>query len=120
MHRDIRGLPIRIANAKAGAAYDNLVTGYLTYRADTPARLTTLLEVAPGLRTGALHAGLFRDAGIQAGHGSDRRPGGPHAQSLASSATPRERDHVAALTAWSKASFRAIAIWESIPACPSA
>ena len=35
MHRDTRGLPISIANAKAAAAYDNLVTGYLTFRADT-------------------------------------------------------------------------------------
>lgn len=47
MHLDARGLPISTASAKAGAAYDHLVTGYLTQRADTPARLTALLEADP-------------------------------------------------------------------------
>ena len=30
-----------------GHPFDHLVTGYLTYRADTPARLTALLEADP-------------------------------------------------------------------------
>ena len=47
MHRDARGLPLTTASAKATAAYDYLVTGYLTQRADTPARLTSLLEADP-------------------------------------------------------------------------
>jgi hypothetical protein len=41
MHLDARGLPISTASAKAAAAYDYLITGYLTQRADTPARLTS-------------------------------------------------------------------------------
>ena len=44
MHLDARGLPVSTASAEATAAYDYLVTGYLTYRADTPARLNALLE----------------------------------------------------------------------------
>ena len=44
MHLDARGLPISTATARAAAAYDYLVTGYLTQRADTPIRLTALLE----------------------------------------------------------------------------
>ena len=44
MHRDARGLPISTASAKGAAAYAHLVTGYLTQRADTPARLTALLS----------------------------------------------------------------------------
>ena len=41
---DARGLPLSTASAKAAAAFDHLVTGYLTYRADTLARLAALLE----------------------------------------------------------------------------
>ena len=48
MHLDARGLPVSIASAKAAAAFDHLVTGYLTYRADTPTRLTAALEADPG------------------------------------------------------------------------
>ena len=44
MHRDARGLPISTASAKGAAAYAHLITGYLTQRADTPARLTVLLN----------------------------------------------------------------------------
>ena len=47
MHVDARGLTLSIASAKAAAAFDHLVTGYLTYRADTPARLTAPLDVDP-------------------------------------------------------------------------
>ena len=43
MHLDASGLPISTASGKAAAAYDFLVIGYLTQRADTPARLTALL-----------------------------------------------------------------------------
>jgi len=53
MHLDARGLPISTATARAAAAYDYLVTGYLTQRADTPIRLTALLEadVCSGSKT---------------------------------------------------------------------
>ena len=47
MHLDTRGLPLSTASAKAAAAFDHLVTGYLTYRADTSARLTAVLEADP-------------------------------------------------------------------------
>ena len=49
MHLDARGLPISTASVKAAGAFDHLVTGYLTYRADTPARLTAVLEADPNL-----------------------------------------------------------------------
>jgi len=47
MHLDARGLPLSTASAKAAAAYDHVIVGYLTQRADTPARLTALLEADP-------------------------------------------------------------------------
>jgi hypothetical protein len=72
MHIDARGLPISTASGKAAAAYDYLVTGCLTQRADTPARLTALLEADPdfalahrmqGLALGSLVDCEFRNEG---------------------------------------------------------
>ena len=47
VHLDARGLHVSTASAKAAAAFDHLVTGYLTYRADTPARLDAVLKADP-------------------------------------------------------------------------
>jgi len=115
MHRDIRGLPITIASAKAGAVYDNLVTGYITYRADAPARLTALLKAAPDFALAHCMQGYFAMLGFKQAVVPVAVEAARTAQSLASSATPRERGHVAALTAWSVGELdRAIAIWDSI------
>ena len=115
MHRDTRGLPLTISGAKAAAAYDNLVTGYLTYRADTPARLTALLEAAPDFALAHCMQGYFAMLGFKQAMVPIAVESARTAQSLAASATPRERDHIAALTAWSEGQLdRAIAIWESI------
>ena len=115
MHRDARGLPLSIASAKAAAVYDNLVTGYLTYRADTPARLTALLEAAPDFALAHCMQGYFAMLGFKQAIVPVAVQAARTAQSLASSATPRERSHVAALAAWSDGELdRAIATWESI------
>lgn len=45
MHLDARGLPLSTASAKAAAVYDHVITGYLTQRADTPARVSVLRSV---------------------------------------------------------------------------
>jgi tetratricopeptide (TPR) repeat protein len=110
-----RSLPISIASAKAAAAYDHLVTGYLTFRADTPARLTALLEADPQFVLAHCMQGYFamlafKRALVPAAVESART-----AQSLAAGATPRERSHVTAVTAWAEGELdRAIATWESI------
>ena len=115
MHRDARGLPLSIASAKAAAAYDHVVTGYLTFRADTPARLTALLEAAPDFALAHCMQGYFAMLGFKQAIVPVAVEAARTAQSLASSATPRERSHVAALTAWSEGELdRAIATWESI------
>jgi tetratricopeptide (TPR) repeat protein len=115
MHLDARGLPLSIASAKAAAAYDHLVTGYLTFRADTPARLTALLETDPDFALAHCMQGYFAmlafkqavvPVAVQAAH---------EAQSLAVDATARERSHIAALTAWAEGELdTAIGLWESI------
>ena len=113
MHLDARGLSLSTANPKAVSAYDDLVTGYLTQRADIPARMTALLEIAPDFVLAHCMQGYFgmmayKQATVPKALESARK-----AQSLA--ATPRERTHVAALTAWAEGDLdRTIALWESI------
>ena len=115
MHLDARGLPVSIASAEAAAAYDHLVTGYLTYRADTPARLTALLEADPDAVLGHCMQGYFAMLGFKQAIIPVAVQAARTAQSLAADATPRERSHIAALTAWSEGELdRAIAAWESI------
>src|SRR5262252_4068647 len=115
MHRDARGLPLTTASAKAAAAYDYLVTGYLTQRADTPARLTSVLEADAEFALAHCMQGYFammayKQASVPIAVQAVRT-----AASLAAGVTPRERGHIAALTAWVEGDLdRTIAWWESI------
>jgi hypothetical protein len=54
-----RGLPLSTASAKAASAFDHLVVGYLTYRADTPRRLTAVLEADPDFALAHCMQGYF-------------------------------------------------------------
>ena len=115
MHLDARGLPISIANAKAAAAFDHLVTGYLTFRADTPDRLTAVLEADPDAALAHCMQGYFAMLAFKQAVVPVAVQAARTAQSLAAGATARERSHVAALTAWAGGELdRAIALWESI------
>jgi tetratricopeptide (TPR) repeat protein len=115
MYLDIRGLPLSTASAKAAAAFEHLVTGYLTYRADTPDRLKAVLEADPDFALAHCMKGYFamlsfKQTVVQVAVDEARV-----ALSLAADATPRERSHIAALTAWAEGELdRAIATWESI------
>ena len=121
MHLDARGLPISTASAKAAAAFDHLITGYLTYRADTPARLTALLEADPDFALAHCMQGYFAMLGFKQAVVPVAVQAARTAQSLAAGATPRERSHIAALTAWAEGELdRAIAAVGVDPARPSA
>jgi tetratricopeptide (TPR) repeat protein len=115
MHLDARGLPISIASAKAAAAYDHVVTGYLTFRANTPDRLTALLEVDPDFALAHCMQGYFAMLAFKQSVVPVAIHAARKAQSLAANATARERSHVDALTAWAEGELdAAIASWESI------
>ncbi len=115
MHLDVRGLPLSTASAKAAAAFDYLVTGYLTFRADTPARLTAVLEADPDFALAHCMQGYFAMLAFKQSVVPVAVQAARTAQSLAGGATPRERSHIAALTAWTEGELdRAIASWESI------
>ena len=115
MHLDIRGLPISTASAEAAAAFDHLVKGYLTFRADTPDRLAALLEADADFALAHCMKGYFAMLAFKQAVVPVALQAARTAQSLAADATQRERDHVAALTAWADGELdRAIATWESI------
>ncbi|PWT86324.1 MAG: tetratricopeptide repeat-containing protein, partial [Proteobacteria bacterium] len=115
MHLDARGLPLTTASAKAAAAYDHVITGYVTQRADTPARLTSLLEADPDFALAHCMQGYFAMLAYKQASVPTAVQAARNAQSLAAGATPRERSHIAALTAWAEGELdRTIALWESI------
>jgi hypothetical protein len=115
MHLDARGLPLSTASAKAAAAYDHLIAGYLTQRADTPARLTALLEADPDFALAHCMKGYFAMLAFKQAVVPVAVQEARTAQSLAADATPRERSHIAALTAWAEGELdRTLALWESI------
>ena len=115
MHRDARGLAISTASAKAAAAFDHLVTGYLTFRADTLDRLNAVLDADPDFALAHCMKGYFAMLAFKQAVVPMAVDEARTAQSLAADVTPRERSHIAALTAWSEGELdRAIATWESI------
>ena len=115
MNLDARGLPITTASAKAAAAFDYLVTGYLTYRADTPDRLQAVLEADPDFALAHCMKGYFAMLAFKQSAVATAVQEARTAHSLADGATVRERSHIAALTAWSEGELdRAIATWEAI------
>ena len=115
MHLDARGLPLSTASAKAAAAFDHLVTGYLTFRADTPDRLKDVLEADPDFALAHCMQGYFAMLAFKQAVVPNAVQAARTAQSLAAGVTPREHSHIAALTAWADGELdRAIASWESI------
>ena len=115
MHLDARGLPLSTASAKAAAAFDHLVTGYLTYRADTPDRLKAVLEADPDFALAHCMKGYFAMLAFKQAVVPVAVEEARTALSVAVDATPRERSHIAALTAWAEGELdRTIATWESI------
>ena len=115
MHLDTRGLPLSTASAKAAAAFDHLVTGYLRQRADTPVRLDALLEADPDFALAHCMKGYFAMLAFKRTAVTVAVEEARTAQSLGELATPRERSHIAALTAWTEGELdRAITLWESI------
>ena len=115
MFHDIRGLPISTTSAKAAAAYDHLVTGYLGYRADTPDRMGALIEADPDFALAHCMKGYFAMLAFKQASVASAVQEARSAEALAEGATARERSHVAALSAWAAGElYQAVALWEAI------
>jgi len=112
---DARGLPLSTDSAEAAAAFDHLIVGYLTQRADTPTRLAAVLEADPDFALAHCMQGYFAMLGFKQAVVPVAVAAARTAEALAADATPRERTHIAALTAWTEDDLdRAVALWESI------
>jgi tetratricopeptide (TPR) repeat protein len=112
---DSRGLPLSTASAKAASAFDHLVIGYLTQRADTPARLDAVLEADPDFALAHCMKGYFAMLAFKRASVAVAIEEARTAQLLGEGATARERSHVAALTAWAEGEIDgALNVWESI------
>ncbi|MCP4381538.1 MAG: tetratricopeptide repeat protein [Hyphomicrobiales bacterium] len=115
MHRDAQGLPISTASSEAAVAFDHLIAGFLTHRADTPDRLSALLETDPDFALAHCMQGYFAMQAFKQDVVPVAIGAAETARSLAADATQRERSHIAALTAWAEGALdQALSLWESI------
>jgi tetratricopeptide (TPR) repeat protein len=114
MQQDIRGLDLTTSRPGA-AAFDHLIVGYLTQRADTGSRLDAVLEADPEFALAQCMKGYFAMLGFKEALIPAAQDQARLATSLAEGATLRERLHAAALTAWAEGDMdQALATWEAI------
>lgn len=115
MHSDARGLPITCASAEAARAYDHLITGYLTQRADAGDRLKALLALDAEMPLAHVMKGYFAMLAFKQAMVGPALAHAATARRLCEGATGRERLHALALTHWAEGDLdRTLVIWESI------
>ena len=114
MPHDVRGLELSTTPA-AAVAYDHLILGYLTQRADTGDRLEAVLAADPDFALAHTMRGYFAMLSFKDAMVPVAREAATMARRLAEGATPRERRHVEALSAWAHGNLiKATSIWEVI------
>lgn len=114
---DRRDLAMTAASADAVAHYDAVIDGYLGFSRDTGAALKQALAADPDLVMGHATRGyffkLFCSPAFEAR--ASQSVAAAEAAVAKVGATPRERQHVAALRAWCEGDFlTALARWEDI------
>ncbi len=115
MRQDAQGLAIAVASDPAAAVYDDVITGYLAYRADLPQRLARLLAVDPEFGLAHCLRGLFAMLSFRASNRPAAEEAATEAERLSRQASARERAHVAALRHWIAGDIdRAVAVWDEI------
>lgn len=115
MHQDAQGLALTTIAPEAATGYDNVISGYLKYRFDTPLRLKAALKADPEAPMLNLLKGSFAMLAYKQSYVDGARGVLEAMQPALSRATERERAHAAALAAWADDEMdRALAIWEGI------
>lgn len=115
MHSDARGLPITCASAEAARAYDHLITGYLTQRADAGERLKAVLAVDPDMPLAHVMKGYFAMLAFKQAMVDVAQSHATTARRACAGATERERLHAQALAHWAEGELdRTLATWEAI------
>jgi tetratricopeptide (TPR) repeat protein len=115
MPTDAQGLAVTAASDAAAAAYDDVVQGYLKYRADAGVRLKALLALDPGMPMGQVLKGAFAMLAYNTAHVPRAKEAAATAGLLAGN--ERERAHAAALAHWAEGDLDgALGAWEGIMA----
>jgi tetratricopeptide (TPR) repeat protein len=114
MPQDIHGLPISTSAAGA-AAFDQVLMGYLKFRADAGQRLADTLAVDGEFALAHCIKGYFAMLSYKQANMPIAVEAAQNARRLSAHATPREQAHAAALDAWTAGDLdRTIGIWEQI------
>lgn len=115
MIRDARGLPLSTDSAEAATLFDRAVEHYLKYHADTISLVAGALGADPGFVMGHCLKGYLMLAGANPAHRSAIAASLAAAEAGAAAATPRERRHVVALSAWRRGAMgEAFAAWRAL------
>jgi tetratricopeptide (TPR) repeat protein len=113
MAKDIRGLALTAASDEAALAYDQVLEGYLKYRADAGLRLKAALALDPQMPMAQVMKGVFALLAMNAGLVPQARDAA--AAAMRHAGTDRERAHAAALSHWAEGEMdAALAGWEAI------
>jgi hypothetical protein len=115
MHRDARGLELSTDSANAAMSFDRAVEHYLKYHLDTMALVDDALAADPDFVMGHCLRGYLMLAGANPAHAQAVARSLAAAEAGAAVATPRERRHVAALSAWRRGALGdAFGIWRAL------
>lgn len=114
MPRDLQGLSLTGDSASA-EAYDLALADYFGLKGDPVGKLRAATDRDPAFVLGGVGiAGLYMIGGVRPDHEEVRRAL-MQARVASPGATPRERQHLAAVETWSRGHMReAAAIWEDI------
>ena len=98
--QDRHGLALSASSPDTARAFNHTVSGYLTCRADAPARLKELLAADPDYGLAHVLSGYFPMLGFNAATVPAARAAAETAQRLTMGATAHERAPIAALSRW--------------------
>lgn len=101
MQSDIRGLELS-TNPAGAAAFDHLIVGYITQRADTGSRLDAVLATDPDFAMAHCMRGYFAMLSFKDAMTPTAKEAARAARERAEGATERERRHIDALDAWAE------------------
>jgi tetratricopeptide (TPR) repeat protein len=108
-------LPLSNASPAAAAAFEHAVMGYIGYRADTPLRVTALLESHPDLAMAHVLKGYLLLMSFKLANVPSAAAAVAEAREAAREPGWQERAHVAALAHWIEGDLdAALAAWEEI------
>ena len=115
MQRDARDLPLGTDSADAAARFDQAVEHFLKYHADTMRLVGNSLAADPGFLMAHCLRGYLLLAAANPSQRGQIAAARAAAETAAATATPRERLHLAALTAWERGALdQAFAAWRAI------